>query len=277
VPDPEAAVDPAVRTETLERVLATAVAPPRPRRPLRPRPLTARRAALATGATVAAIGALLVAGERSSGPERFAVLPALADDLSREGRILHVLDRTVRLGSDGEPRGGVHEEESWELLDDVAIKRYRIGTGQDAEQMALDRRGYRDYDARSNTVRVVRQPTRGAPVPVEPPAGQMARDAASGKIPVAARPVVNGRRTLKIEVDDGAWYIAQDAPELVRHELRLPGGGIQRTDYVAFEVLHATPANRKLLQIQAPPNARVVPFKPPPYRPQASVPRPSAP
>jgi hypothetical protein len=75
---------------------------------------------------------------------------------------------------------------------------------------------------------------------------------------VEAHGVISGRPTLKIEVRDGAWYIAQDAPELVRRELRHPDGGIQRTDFVTFEILDATSANRKLLQIRAPRNARVV-------------------
>jgi hypothetical protein len=105
----------------------------------------------------------------------------------------------------------------------------------------------------------------------------MAKDAASGKIPVTARHVINGRPTLKIEVPDGAWNIAQDAPELVRRELRQPDGGIQRTDFVTFEVLDATPANRNLLRIQAPRNARTVTMTPLPNRPPASIPRPPAP
>jgi hypothetical protein len=266
VPDPEAAVDPAVRGETLERVLATAVRAPRRRRLGRGRPAAVRRAALATGLTVAAVGGLLVAGEQPSAPQRFAVLPALADELSGHGRILHVLERTVQLAPDGTPRGGVHEEESWTLLDDATVSRFRIGTGRDAEQGATDHRGSIDYEPASNTVTVVRRPSEGAGVAVEPPAVQMARDAAAGRLPVAARPVIDGRPTLKIEVDDGAWYIARDAPELVRRELRLPDGGIQRTDFVAFEVLDATPENRKLLQIQAPSDARRVTVTPPPDR-----------
>jgi hypothetical protein len=270
VPDPEAAVDPAVRGETLERVLATAVSAPRRRRLGPGRPAAVRRAALATGLTVAAVGGLLVAGEQPSAPQRFAVLPALADELSGHGRILHVLERTVQLAPDGTPRGGVHEEESWTLLDDATVSRFRIGTGRHAEQGATDRRGSIDYEPASNIVTVVRrpseEPSEGAGVAVEPPVVQMARDAAAGRLPVAARPVIDGRPTLKIEVDDGAWYIAQDAPELVRRELRRADGGIQRTDFVAFEVLDATPENRKLLQIQAPSDARRVTVTPPPDR-----------
>ncbi|WP_028060214.1 hypothetical protein [Candidatus Solirubrobacter pratensis] len=73
------------------------------------------------------------------------------------------------------------------------------------------------------------------------------------------------------------WYIAQDAPEMVRRELRRPDGGLQRTDFVIFKVLDATPANRKLLQIQAPSDARAVTVTPPPNRSPARVPRPDAP
>jgi hypothetical protein len=276
VPDPAAAVDPAVRTDTLERVLATTVSAPRRRLGV-VRPLVVRRAALATGFTVAAVGGLLVAGEQRSAPQRFAVLPALADELSGHGRILHVLERTVQLAPDGTPRGAVHAEESWTLLDDATVSRFRIGTGRDAEQGATDRRGTSDYDPESNTVTVVRRPGRGARVAIEPPVVRMAQDAASGRIPVAARPVINGRPTLQIDVQDGAWYIAQDAPELVRRELRRPDGGIQRTDFATFEVLDASPANRRLLRVQAPRNARTVTVTPSPDNAPASIPRPPGP
>jgi len=276
VPDPEAVVDPAVRTATLERVLARTVASPRRRRAVPPRRVAVRRGTIATGVTVAAVGTLLIAGEQRSAPQRFAVLSALADEVSGQGRILHVLERTIQLTPDGNPRGDVHEEESWTLLGDATVSRFRIGTGRDAEQGAADHRGSSDYDPRSNAVTVVRQPGEGAKMAAELPVVRMARDAGNGKLRVAARPVIDGRRTLKIEVDDGAWYIAQDAPELVRRELRLPGGGIQRTDFLTFEVLDATPANRELLRIQAPPNARVETVTPRPNRPPASIPRPPA-
>lgn len=236
----------------------------------------AGRRGLLEAALARAVGTLLIAGEQRSAPQRFAVLSALADEVSGQGRILHVLERTIQLTPDGNPRGDVHEEESWTLLGDATVSRFRIGTGRDAEQGAADHRGSSDYDPRSNAVTVVRQPGEGAKMAAELPVVRMARDAGNGKLRVAARPVIDGRRTLKIEVDDGAWYIAQDAPELVRRELRLPGGGIQRTDFLTFEVLDATPANRELLRIQAPPNARVETVTPRPNRPPASIPRPPA-
>lgn len=274
VADPEAAVEPAVREATLDRVLASAADAPSLRRPLRPRRRTVRRAALVTGIAVAAIAALLVTGEQRSAPQRFAVLPALADELSSDGRILHVLERTVKIGPDGERRGGVHVEEGWTLLDDSNVFRFRIGTGKNAEQGAYDRHSSSDYDAKTNTIRIVRREVSGPPTRVEPPVSKMARDAASGKIPIVDRPVINGRRTLKI-VDDGiTWYIAEDAPVLVRRELLMRNGGVQRSDYVAFEILEATPANRKLLEIQAPRDARVVTVKP---RPMPNIPRRSEP
>jgi hypothetical protein len=255
VPDPEAVVDPAVRRATLERVLATTVSTRR-RRWL-PSPVVVRRLAVAAGVTAVALAALLVAGEQRSAPQRFAVLPALADELSGQGRILHVVERTVRLKRDGNPTGRVRVEESWTLLDDAMVSRFRLGTGPAAEQGATDRRGSSDYDPESNTVTIVRHPSDGQAVAVEPPVVRMARDAAAGRIPATAGPIIDDRPTLKIERGNGTWYIAQDAPELVRRDVRLPDGAVQRTDIVTFEVLDSTPANRRLLQIQAPSDARV--------------------
>lgn len=152
--------------------------------------------ALATCLTAAAVGALLLAGEQRSAPQRFAVLPALADELSGHGRILHLLERTLQLAPDGTARGDVHEEESWTLLDDVMVSRFRIGTGPDAEQGAADHDSSSDYDPKSNTITVVRRASRGGSRAPEPPVVQMARDAASGTIPVTAldRSSTAGRR-----------------------------------------------------------------------------------
>jgi hypothetical protein len=263
VPDPDAAVEPALHQATLERVLATPVQAPRAHRVPWRRVVTVRRGALATGVAVAAIAALFVTGEQRSAHQPFAVLPALADELSAKGRILHVRERTVRLGRDGEHRGAVHEEETWTLLDDSTVQRFRIGTGANAEQGAMDHNGSSDYQPKTNTVTILRTPDPDPPTPTEPPVERMARAAASGKIPVVARPVIDGRPTLKIVDDDVAFYIAQDAPVLVRQELRMPGGSVQRTDFVTFEILPATTANRELLKIQAPADADVVTVDPP--------------
>jgi len=44
-----------------------------------------------------------------------------------------------------------------------------------------------------------------------------------------------------------------DVPaRLLRHERELPGGHVVRSDFLAFEILPATPENRRLLEIQAP-------------------------
>lgn len=222
------------------------------------RVVTVRRGALATAVVVAAIAALLMTGEQRSAHQPFAVLPALADDLSAKGRILHVLKRTVQFGPDGQRRGAMHEEETWTLLDDSTVSRFRIGTSANAEQGATDHNGSSDYQAKTNTVTIVRNPSPDPPTPSQPPVERMARDAASGKIPIVGRPVIDGRPTLKIVDDDIAIYIAQDAPVLVRQELRMPGGVLQRTDFVTFEILPATVANRELLKIQAPADAHVV-------------------
>ncbi|HEV2999434.1 MAG TPA: hypothetical protein VGW75_01750, partial [Solirubrobacteraceae bacterium] len=248
VPHPDAAVDPAVRAATLERVLLAAPAGA----PRRPRTL-ARRVALAGAVAVAASAGLLVAGEQRSAPQPVAVLPALAGELATPGGILHVVDRTVELGPDGEPRGPAHVVEGWMLLDDARVFRFRIGSGADAEDEASDAGTTTSYDPASNTVTTVRRREETRPVPVEPPVVELARRAAAGEIPIVARPVVRGRRTIQLEADGITWYVAEDAPELVRREWRLPDGPVQRTDFLTFEVLEATAENRALLRVQAPP------------------------
>jgi hypothetical protein len=255
VPDPEAAVDPARRDELLEQLLRT----PLEARPRRRRRVPVRAVALAAFATAAAVIALLIAGERDSAPERFAVLPALAKQLTSEGRILHVRDRTVQVDAQGQRRRNSleHVEENWTLLDDARVFRARIGEGTGAEELAADARTQSDYDPERNVVTIRRQDAGGSPIRVQPPVIRMARDAAAGRIPVVDRPVIDGRRTLKIQDGDVAWYIAEDAPVLIRQELRTPTG-VQRSDFEVFEILPATSENRPMLEIHPPADARIV-------------------
>jgi hypothetical protein len=72
---------------------------------------------------------------------------------------------------------------------------------------------------------------------------------------VEARVEIRGRPALKLRNRDGVWYVAQDAPALLRHERELPSGRVVRSDFLAFEILPATPENRRLLEIQAPADA----------------------
>lgn len=231
VPDPDAAVDPAQRADTLTRALATATATATgSRRPAPPRRLvTWRRAGLAAMATATAAAALLVVGEQRSAPSPLAVLPALAADLSGDG-ILHTVERTTRLSPSGRPLGPAQVEETWTLLDDPTVARWRIGTGTDVDEGTS---GDPDH--------------RGAAPVDELPVERLARQAAAGTVPAEPGPTIGGRPTIRIPTSDGAWYIAADAPELVRHELRTPDGGLQRSDFTVFEVLADTARNRALL------------------------------
>jgi hypothetical protein len=253
VPDPENAVDPDRRVALLQAIVMKPL--PRARRRRR----TARRLAV-PGATLAlttavATAALLAGGEKSGAPGRFAVLTALAGALNEPGRILHTFEQTTVVGSNRP----VHEEETWTLLDDMRYKRFRIGTAQTYEEGAMTPTSSSDYQRRTNTVTVVRYGSQRAergPIPVQVlPVERLARAAADGRIPVQARVEIDGRRALKIRDGTSVWYVAEDAPVLLRLELELPNHRVQRTDLVTFEILPATAENRRLLAIQAPADA----------------------
>jgi hypothetical protein len=247
-PEPEAAVDRDRRAALLRDILTMPVPPPARRR----RPVVRRLAVTvaAVAAATAAVSALLLAGgEQTGAPPRFAVLTALAQDLDEPGRILHTLERS-----------GDHEEESWTLLDDPRYERFRIRTGSGYEEVAITPTTSSDYQRRTNTVTVVRYGPEHAgdgsgPVG-ELPVEQLARDVAAGRIRVEERVEIRGRWALKVRTNDDIWYIAEDAPVLLRRERELPNGRIVRADFVAFEILPATPENRRLLQLQAPADAK---------------------
>lgn len=246
VPEPASEVDDDRRVTLLREILTT----PAPRERHRP---TVRRLAVAAAtlalATVGASAALLAGGERTG---EFAVLTALADELSEPGRILHTLERTTVVGSGGD----VHEEETWTLLDDMRYQRFRIGTGRAYEESARAPGSSIDYQRRTNTVYVARYPEQGSPLPVDDlPVQRLARAAAEGEVAVEARVEVRGRRALKIREGGSAWYIAEDAPVLLRYELKRADKRIQRTEFVAFEILPATPDNRRLLEVDPPAGA----------------------
>jgi hypothetical protein len=256
VTDPESAVEPDRRAALLRDILTTP-APLRRRRP------TVRRLAVA-GATLAAATAiasaiLLAGGERPGAPQRFAVVSALADELRTPGRILHTLERTTTIGADGRAEGAAHEEESWTLLDDMRYERFRIGSGSAYEEGAMTPTTSSDYQRRTNTFTVVRYGpahAEGGPITVdELPVDRLAQAAADGRVPVEAHVEIDARRALRIRNGDGVWYIAQDAPVLLRHERTLPDGRIQRSDFAVFEILPATAENRRLLAIRPPADA----------------------
>jgi hypothetical protein len=245
-PEPETEVDHDRRDALLRDILTTP--PPRVRRRPAVRRLAVAGATLAL-ATAGASAALLAGGERSG---EFAVLTALANELNEPGRILHTLERATVVGS----RGDVHEEETWTLLDDLRYQRFRIGTGRAYEEGAMTPTSSSGYERRTNTLTVARHPAAGDPMPAgELPVERLARAAAEGRVPVEARVAIEGRRALKIRNHDGVWYIAEDAPVVLRHELRRPDRRIQRTDFAAFEILPASPENRKLLTIDPPAGA----------------------
>jgi hypothetical protein len=253
VPEPENVVDPDRQVALLRDIVMKPL--PRERRRRR----TVRRLAVAgtTLALVTALGsaALLAGGERPGAPQRFAVLTALAGELNESGRILHTVERRTVVGSNR----AVHEEEKWTLLDDMRYQRFRIGTGRAYEEGAMTPTSSSDYQRRTNTLTVVRYGSRrtdGGPISVERlPVERLARAAAEGRIPVDARVEIDGHRALRIRDGRSVWYVAEDAPMLLRQELELPNGPVQRTDFATFEILPATPENRRLLAIQPPADA----------------------
>ena len=256
VPEPASEVDDDRRVTLLRDILTTPAPRERQRRTVRRLALAGATLALATAAASAA---LLAGGERTGD---FAVLTALANELGEPGRILHTLERTTVVGSSGE----VHEEESWTLLDDMRYQRFRIGTGRAYEEGALTPTSSSGYERRTNTLTVARHPAT-APIPSqELPVERLAREAAEGRIPVDARVAIDGRRALRIREGTSVWYVAEDAPVLLRYELRMPDRRIQRTVFAAFEILPATPENRELLEIEPPAGAerRVVRAPEPP-------------
>jgi hypothetical protein len=253
VPDPEAAVDPG-RRETLLREILSAPAPAARRS--RPRVLRlALAAATLAVATAIASAILLAGGENPVAPQRFAVLTALAEELQAPDRILHTRERATVVGR----RGPVHVEETWTLLEDARYSRFRIGTGDSYEEGAMTPTSSSDYERSTNTLTIAEYGSGGGgPTAVgELPVVRLARAAAEGRVPVEGRVEIGGRSALKIRDGDGIWYVAEDAPVLLRRDLEMPGGRVQRSDFTAFEILPATAENRRLLAIDPPPGAKV--------------------
>jgi hypothetical protein len=252
VPEPENAVDPDRQVTLLRDIVMLPL--PRGRRRPTARQVAAAGATLAL-ATAVASAALLAGGEQPGAPQRFAVLTALAGELNQPGRILHALEQTTVVGSNR----AVREEETWTLLDDKRYQRFRIGTGRTFEEGAMTPTSSSGYQRRTNTVTVVRygslRAETGSILAPLLPVERFARAAAAGRIPVQARVRIDGRRALKIRDGGSVWYVAEDAPVLLRQELELPNGRVQRTDFVRFEILPATPENQRLLALQAPADA----------------------
>jgi hypothetical protein len=263
VPDPEAVVDPG-RRDALLREILTAPAPAARRS--RPRVLRLALAAATLAVATAVASALLLAGgENPVAPQRFAVLAALAEELQAPDRILHTRERTTVLGRPG----AANVEETWTLLEDARYSRFRIGTGRSYEEGAMTPTGSSDYQPSTNTLTIVDYGSGGGgPTAVgELPVERLARAAAEGRVPVEGRVEIRGRAALKIRDGDAFWYVAADAPVLLRRDLEMPDGRVQRSDFTAFEILPATAENRQLLAIDPPPGAKVerVEAPPPPF------------
>lgn len=118
-----------------------------------------------------------------------------------------------------------------------------------------------DYQRSTNTVAIVEYGPEhrgdGPSTVDEVPVARLARAAAEGRVPVEGRVEIRGRVALKIRDGHGVWYVAEDTPVLLRRDLERPDDRIQRTDFTAFEILPATAENRRLLEIDPPPGAKV--------------------
>jgi len=245
--DPAASLEGYSEGEIQARLLALRSADPSG--PHRRRRLAAT--ALAGAALIAIALALLPAdrGHRLPGP-----VEALAAKLAKPGGILHTVSDS-----------GMLQIERWEALDRSASREVtRLGGGSPLE-MVEDGDAIVVYSGRDNRL------TRYGPAD-HPPArcwsclvvtfGEQVRD---GTIRRSGEATVRGRRAIVVEIepqpahgDPARLYVAEDDGALLRIEMDGGRRGTLRQDFVAFEVLDDTAANRRLLEMTPHPGADVV-------------------
>ena len=152
IPDPQAAVDPAAARTLLDGILSTPRQAPRRRR-------RGLRVALAAGVAAAAVFAgLLALGSDDRVPDRFGVLAAFAQELRRDGQILHI--RTSDEAS--------NVTEAWVLLEDPSHQRWILDPGPRRIEQAIDGSLTTVYLPGMNTVWRGGAATAGRPGPPSP-------------------------------------------------------------------------------------------------------------